>query len=243
VPTGSGVAGDAERRPAVREAVLALRPSWPYDEALEEMAAARDAVVAGGPMTIFVGDHREEVVTLGRHAPEEQLLGRAALEARGVLVRRIERGGGATAHGPGQLVVYPIIHLARCGLDVTGLTRALLEAAVDLAAEQGCRADLEVVIGERGHGCRPAGVYAAIGKLASIGFRVERGVVTHGLAVNIDNDLALFGLIAPCGHREQAMASLSSLGAEEAPLSRVARRLGFHVARRCVLALSMTAMC
>lgn len=218
-----------------RRAELALRLDWPYDDALTEMRAARDMVIGGGPMVVFVGSHREEVVTLGRHAPPTQLVAAKALDDRGVLVRRIERGGGATAHGPGQLVVYPILHLPTCGLDVTSLTRALLDASADLAAEQGIRADVAL-----GDSQRSAGLYVGARKLASIGFRVEHGVVTHGLALNVENDLGLFGLIAPCGREEQKMASLTTLGAAPASLDQLALRFGFHVARRCVLGLSAT---
>lgn len=199
--------------------MIELRLDWPYDDALREMALARDRVIAGGSGCIFVGSHREEVVTLGRHAPDSQLIARAALEERGVLVRRIDRGGGATAHGPGQLVVYPVIHLERSRLNVRSLTCALLAAARDLALEHG----VDPEIGD-------AGLFLGGAKLASVGFRVERGVVTHGLALNVDNDLGLFQLIAPCGVRAQPMASLA------VPLrSDLAARLGFHVATRCVL--------
>lgn len=219
--------------------MIELRPSWPYDDAIVEMHAARDAVIAGasgtGP-TVFVGWHREEVVTLGRHAPESQLVARAALEQRGVLVRRVERGGGATAHGPGQLVVYPVLHLERSRLDVRSLTCALLEAARDVAVELASVKGAQVRT-EAGS----AGLFAADGaKLASVGFRVEHGVVTHGLALNVDNDLSLFELIAPCGVRSQRMASLRSHGELAAgvpeKLDLAAKRLGFHLARRCVLA-------
>lgn len=198
------------------------------------MNEARDAVIAGAPPRIFVGEHDGEVVTLGRHAPEAQLVMRSALEARGVIVRRVERGGGATAHGPGQLVVYPVLHLERTGLDVRSLTCALLEAARDVAREIAGihRAEVRTEAGG-------AGVFVDGAKLASVGFRVEHGVVTHGLSLNVDNDLSLFALIAPCGVSSQAMASLRTHGDFVAPVPRsldlVAKCLGFHVARRCVL--------
>lgn len=205
------------------------------------MHAARDRVIAGGRATIFVGEHREEVVTLGRHAPESQLVFRDLLAARGAIVRRVERGGGATAHGPGQLVVYPVLHLERTGLDVRSLTCALLEAARLVALEHGVP-DPAVATAAGG-----AGLYVGKGaggaKLASVGFRVQKGVVTHGLAINVDNDLSLFDLIAPCGVRSQPMASLRTHGDFAAPVSQTSRhrlqivadRLGMHVARCCVL--------
>lgn len=210
------------------------RLSWPYDDAMREMREARDRVIAGGDHVVFVGEHREEVVTLGRHAPESQLVMRAALDERGVLVRRVERGGGATAHGPGQLVAYPVLHLERARLDVRSLTCALLEAARDVAQEIGGITTAQVR-SEAGN----AGVFVDGAKLASVGFRVEHGVVTHGLSLNVDNDLSLFALIAPCGVSWQAMASLRTHGDFVAPVPRrldlVAKCLGFHVARRCVL--------
>ncbi len=207
-------------------ATVTLRLDWPYDDALQEMSAARDDVIAGGEGRIFVGSHREEVVTLGRHAPESQMQGRAALALRGVLVRRVERGGGATAHGPGQLVVYPVIHLERCRLDVRSLTAALLTTACDLAAEQG----IEATAGD-------TGVFVNGAKLASVGFRIEHGVVTHGLAVNVSNDLGLFGLIAPCGVHQQAMARLRPA---TGPIAKeLAERLGFHALKNCMLAFSL----
>jgi lipoate-protein ligase B len=198
-----------------------VRLDWPYDEALLEMNAARDAVVAGGNERIFVGSHREEVVTLGRNTPDSQIVARTALDARGVLVRRTDRGGGATAHGPGQLVLYPVIHLERSGLNVRSLTCALLTAARDLAAEEGVFA----VVEERG-------LFLGQKKLASVGFRVQRGVVTHGLALNVTNDLGLFDFIAPCGVRSQPMAAVGT----KTPQALLAARLEFHFARRCVLA-------
>jgi lipoate-protein ligase B len=192
---------------------------WPYDDALIAMHEARDRVIGGGNGTVFVGSHREEVVTLGRRAPESQLVMRAALEQRGVLVRRIERGGGATAHGPGQLVVYPVVRID----SVADFTRALLDGAVDFAAEHGVDAHAKM---------EPAGVYVDDAKLASIGMRVEHGVVTHGLAINCTNDLSLFQLIAPCGICNQPMAAVGSATS----LIEMAHRLAFHVARRAMLA-------
>ena len=198
---------------------------WPYDDALATQLACASDVRAGGPMTLFVGSHREEVVTLGRHAPEAQLVARVALDARGVQVRRIERGGGATAHGPGQLVVYPIVSLARMDLTIVSLTCALLHGARRALLDLGVVA---TVSGER------PGVFVTTSKgeakLASIGFRVSDGVVTHGLALNFRNDLSLFDLIAPCGVRGQPVASVESLVDNPPDLVSFAHRLAAHTA-------------
>ena len=207
---------------------------WPYDDALDAMRAARERVRDGGAMTLFVGSHREHVVTLGRHAPEDQLLAhRDVLAARGVLVRRVERGGGATAHEPGQLVVYPVLSLARVGLTVRSLTDALERALVDVLAAHGVTAAGDPV---------RRGVYVEGAKVGSLGFRVEDGVVTHGASLNVDNDLALFDLIAPCGMRGLSTTSLRRLAAAQGAgsagldLEQEAMRLARKVADACMLA-------
>jgi lipoate-protein ligase B len=216
------------------DAVLHTEIDWPYDDAMTALHAARDVVRAGGPMHIFVGSHREEVVTLGRHAPEDQLVRRAALDARGVLVRRVERGGGATAHGPGQLVLYPVVSLPRLGLTIPRLTDLLERLVVEAMAAHGIVAKGDP---ER------RGVYVGGAKVGSIGFRVEEGVVTHGAAFNIENDTSLFELIAPCGFRDLRTTSLASELAARGLAARLdlaqeGRRLARRFADACMLALA-----
>ncbi len=212
-------------------ASLHVAMAWPYDDALRYLEQHKAAVLDGGPMVIAVGEHDREVVTLGRHTPAADLLDRPALDARGALLRRVERGGGATAHGPGQIVVYPVVSLPRLGLDVPGLTGILEASAVALLAELGleARASRE-----------DRGVYVGAAKIASVGFRVTRGVITHGMALNVSNDLELFGLIATCGIRSRPMTSVERATNETIEASmreRLAIRLARQVASRCVLQL------
>lgn len=213
------------------QAELYVRPRWPYEEALRWMEAVRDRVIAGGAMAIGVGEHDGEVVTLGRHTPEGEVLAPEALVRRGAAIVRIERGGGATAHGPGQLVCYPIIDLGRLGLDVPGLTSALELAVVDVLEELGIQA---------APGEPERGVYVGTAKIASVGFRVTRGVITHGLALNLDNDLSLFDLIATCGRAGRPMTSAAREAGrkfDEREREQVARSLARRVASRVVLEL------
>lgn len=216
------------RRP--ERAELCLRFSWPYDDALGWMEQTRERVLAGGAMALAVGEHDREVITLGRHTPASDLLRPEVLEQRGILLRRIDRGGGATAHGPGQLVCYPVISLERLGLDVPSLTAALEGAVVDVLRDLGV---------ESTPGTQERGVYVDGAKIASVGFRVIRGVVTHGLALNLDNDLAVFGLIATCGRASRAMTSVAvcAPGFRNNQREEVARGLARRVASRCVLEL------
>lgn len=195
------------------------------------MEQTRERVIAGGAMAIAVGEHDREVVTLGRHTPEHDVLAPAALEERGASVVRIERGGGATAHGPGQLVCYPVVDLPRLGLDVPGLTSALEAAVVDVLDALGVSAQ---------PGGEERGVYVGHAKIASVGFRVVRGVVTHGLALNLDNDLSLFALIATCGRAARPMTSVAREARrffDETEREQVARSLARRVASRVVLEL------
>lgn len=220
----------AQARPS-REVSLQVEMAWPYDEALRFFAEQEARVVAGGPMTLAVGEHDRDVVSLGRHTPAADVLDEEGLLARGGLVHRVERGGGATAHGPGQLVVYPVISLARLGLDVPGLTSALEDAAVALLAELGVEASASA---------EDRGVYVRDAKIASVGFRVTRGVVTHGLALNVANDLEVFRLIATCGVRERPMTSVQNEKGGEWNLNdrqHLAFRLARQVASRCMLQL------
>jgi lipoyl(octanoyl) transferase len=136
----------------------------------------------------------------------------------------IDRGGQVTYHGPGQLVVYPLLDLRRLGLGVRDLVCALERAIAALAAAHGIEAA----------GRRDApGVYTGGRKLASLGLRVRRGASYHGLALNVDMDLEPFRRINPCGYQGLEMAQLADLGArmtvreaaaELAPL--LARELG-----------------
>ncbi len=136
------------------------------------------------------------VLTLGRGADESHVLAPPALlEARGIEVLRVERGGEVTYHGPGQLVAYPIVRLAERELLLRPFVRALEAALVETCAAFGVAADRR-----EGHpGCwvNPEGPLPR--KIGALGIRIERGTSYHGIALNVDVNLADFGLIDPCG--------------------------------------------
>jgi lipoyl(octanoyl) transferase len=136
------------------------------------------------------------VLTLGRHADAGHVLGSPdELARRGIEVIRVERGGEVTYHGPGQLVAYPILALSRRGLLLRPFVRALEAAMTETCAAFG------VAAGRRdGHpGCWVEPDGDAPRKIGALGIRVERGVSYHGIALNIEPDLADFELIDPCG--------------------------------------------
>jgi lipoyl(octanoyl) transferase len=168
----------------------AYRDAW----ALQKELAARRADGAIGDRLLLV--EHEPVLTLGRGADERHVLASAAeLEARGIEVIRVERGGEVTYHGPGQLVAYPILALSRRGLMLRPLVRALEAAMVETCAAFGVRADRRD--GHPGCWIDPDG--SSPRKIGALGIRVERGVSYHGIALNVSPDLDDFALIDACG--------------------------------------------
>jgi lipoyl(octanoyl) transferase len=138
------------------------------------------------------------VFTLGMNASRDHLLAPGDIP-----VVDIDRGGQVTYHGPGQLVIYPLLDLDRLGVNVRQLVTALEQSVIDLAAIW----DIEA------YGRRDApGVYVDDRKLASLGLRIKKGRCYHGLALNVDMDLEPFGRINPCGYRGLRVTQLTELG-------------------------------
>jgi lipoyl(octanoyl) transferase len=161
------------------------------------------------------------VFTLGMNAGREHVLSPGDIP-----VVQIDRGGQVTYHGPGQLVVYPLIDLRRRRLGVRELVVALENAVIAYAAEFGVAAQ----------GSRAApGVYIAGAKLASVGLRIRRGASYHGLALNVALDLAPFERINVCGHRGLAVTRLAdhvpAFTAAAGVIDTVARGLTPHLLR------------
>ncbi len=138
------------------------------------------------------------VFTMGLNASEEHLLAPGDIP-----VVQIDRGGQVTFHGPGQLMVYPLIDLRRSNIGVRTLVTALEQSVVDLVAEY------DVVAAARADA---PGVYVNGDKLASIGLRIRRGASFHGMALNVDIDLEPFSRINPCGYAELEMTDLRRQG-------------------------------
>ncbi|MDY0354744.1 MAG: lipoyl(octanoyl) transferase LipB [Sedimentisphaerales bacterium] len=131
------------------------------------------------------------VITLGARKSANKLrVEPDELARRGIDVVEIRRGGGATAHNPGQLVCYPIVHLQRLVLGVTEYVRTLEAIGIHLLAGAG-------VAAERREGY--PGLWVGCKKIASIGVRVSRFVTYHGMAINVCNDLDIFDAMVPCG--------------------------------------------
>lgn len=160
---------------------------------MKAWTGARDAE---SPDEVWVVEH-PPVFTQGLNGKAEHLLATGDIP-----VVAVDRGGQVTYHGPGQIVVYPLLDLERADLGVRTLVDALEGAVVDLLAARGIEGYPKP---------EAPGVYVAGRKIASLGLRVRRGRCYHGLAVNVDMDLAPFGRINPCGYAGLEMTQLKDL--------------------------------
>jgi len=140
--------------------------------------------------TVLIVEHLP-VITLGaRQSANKLLANRDDLAQKHIDVVDIRRGGGTTAHNPGQLVFYPILNLQEFGLGISEYIRKLESIGAELLEQSGVHT-------ERKKGL--PGLWVGEKKIASIGVRVSKFVTYHGMAINIKNDLSIFELITPCG--------------------------------------------
>ena len=164
------------------------------------------------PDTVLIVEH-PAVITLGARQSANRLLEEeSSLAARGIEVVPIRRGGGATAHNPGQIVFYPILHLASHGFGVNEYIRELEEIGIELLAALG-------VTATRNKGF--PGLWVLPKKIASIGVRVSKGVTYHGMAINISNDLSIFSAMVPCGLEGVEMTSVLEETGKECNMAEV----------------------
>ena len=184
-------------------------PVW---RAMQEFTNTR---TESTPDEIWFCDH-DSVFTLGLNTKPEHLLAPGDIP-----VIQIDRGGQVTYHGPGQLMIYPLIDLRRAGLGVRDLVTALEQSVVDLAADYGVEAASR---------CDAPGVYIDGVKLASVGLRIRRGSSFHGMALNVDVDLEPFSRINPCGFKDLQLTDLAHLGADN-DLAAVRDKLLPHLLR------------
>ena len=151
---------------------------------------------------IWLTEH-EPVYTLGQAGKPEHLV-----DPRGIPVVRADRGGQVTYHGPGQVVAYLLLDLARRGLKVRELVRLIEEAVIATLSAAG--------IDARRRAGMP-GVYVEDAKIAALGLKVRRGRSYHGVSLNVDMDLAPFAGIDPCGYRGLAVTQVRSFAPAMTP--------------------------
>nr|WP_281504450.1 lipoyl(octanoyl) transferase LipB [Chromohalobacter sarecensis] len=172
---------------------LGRRDYEPVWQAMRKLTDERDATT---PDQFWLVEH-EPVFTQGQAGKPEHLLMPGEIP-----VVATDRGGQVTYHGPGQVVLYPLIDVRRAKLGVRELVSALENTAIALLAEYGVEA----------HARSDApGVYVGEAKIASLGLRIRRGASFHGIALNVDGDLSPFQRINPCGYAGMTMTRLADL--------------------------------
>ena len=190
--------------------LVEYEPTWRAMQAYTS-GRGRDA-----PDEIWMLEH-SAVYTLGIAGKAEHL----PRIANGIPVVRTDRGGQITYHGPGQLVAYLLLDMRRRALNVRALVRRMEAGVIDLLQEYG--------IASRGREEAP-GVYVGPAKIAALGLRIRNGCCYHGIALNIDMDLAPFHAINPCGYQGLEVTQLRDLGVS-APMPEVRARLSRHLVR------------
>ena len=200
-----------------------VRACWlgrtPYREAWDLQARlVRELRDGRGQDTLLLLEH-PHVFTLGKAAAAEHLLWDDAERLRrGVEVVWSDRGGEATYHGPGQLVGYPVLDLAPLEMTIPQYLEALERSLIEYLASLG----IEAQHGEPGL----TGVWSGGEKLAAIGIKLSRSVVSHGFALNLTTDLSYFDGIVPCGHVEKRPTSVEALTGRRVEVETAAREYG-----------------
>ncbi|HSP09437.1 MAG TPA: lipoyl(octanoyl) transferase LipB [Candidatus Dormibacteraeota bacterium] len=197
---------------------VSYRQAW--DLQVELVAAVR---AGDGPQTLLLLEH-PHVFTMGKAAaPDHLLWDEHTRVRRGVEVVWSDRGGEATYHGPGQLVGYPVLDLARFKLTIPAYLEALERSLIDYLGEIG----IASVPGEPGL----TGVWSGGEKVAAIGIKLNRSVVSHGFALNLTTDLGYFDGIIPCGHAEKRPTSAAALTGKQMEVQAAARDYSHHFER------------
>jgi lipoate-protein ligase B len=203
----------------VRDLWVAQLGTIPYRDGVELQERLRERRQAAEiPDLLLVLEH-PPVYTKGKRTTAGDLpMGEDWYRERGIDVCETDRGGRVTYHGPGQLVAYPIMAIDR----VADFVHTMEDAIVAALGDEGIEAEVR--------GAPHTGVWAGDSKIASIGVRVSGGVTTHGLAVNVDNDLEPFEWIVPCGIEHVLMTSISRETGRTRSLPCFRKRLAYRFA-------------
>jgi len=205
-----------------------VRACWlgktPYREAWDIQAELVSALRDGRTSDTLLLLEHPHVFTMGKAAtPDHLLWGEAERARRDVDVIWSDRGGEATYHGPGQLVGYPILDLAHFELSIPQYLEKLERSLIDYLHDLG----IDSQPGEKGL----TGVWSEGKKLAAIGIKLNRSIVSHGFALNLKTDLAYFDGIIPCGHADKRPSSVESMTGEQIDTAVAARAYASHFSR------------
>lgn len=209
-------------RACSREAYFLDLPLLEYRKAWDLQTGLLEARAQGRlHQDLIVCLEHPPVFTLGRRGGLENLkVPRSFLDSQRIEVIHVERGGDITYHGPGQLVLYPIVDLKGCGRKVVEFVQDLEEIMIRILSGWGIR-------GERNSLNR--GVWIGDAKIGSIGIAVRNGVSFHGLALNVNTGLEPFGWVNPCGLTGVMVASMEKILGREIPMDEVRQQAQTHV--------------
>jgi lipoyl(octanoyl) transferase len=184
-----------------------------YETAWHDMQTFTNSRDHNTPDELWFLEH-PPVFTLGRNGKQEHLHNTGE-----IAVINTDRGGQVTYHGPGQLIVYPLLNITRRQLGVQSLVRILEQAVIDLCTDYRIDAQRRE---------KAPGVYVDRHKLAALGLRIRKGCSFHGLSLNIDMDLTPFSMIDPCGYAGMEVTQLRDLGVK-APMTTITDQFQSHL--------------
>lgn len=188
-----------------------------YDIGQTIQQETHSSVSSGGKDEILIFQH-PNTYTLGRMGkPEDILINNEDIKRLDIEIRNTDRGGEVTYHGPGQLVVYPIIKLDRLKLNPSEYVNTLKTAIT------GCLSDYNIVANEND---MPTGVWVQNRKIAAIGVRVSKKTTSHGLALNVTTDLSYFDHIIPCGIQNCVVTSIEKETSNTPTIEEIAENIG-----------------
>lgn len=162
-----------------------------YGPMLERQKELVELVHSGQAQnTVLLVEHKSVITTGARQSENKFTASEQEIAGKGIELFAIRRGGGTTAHNPGQLVVYPIVNLRTMDIGINEFIRELEQLGIDALSAVGVEADRKKGL---------PGLWIGEKKIASIGVKVSMGITYHGIAINVCNDLSIFNNIVPCG--------------------------------------------
>jgi lipoyl(octanoyl) transferase len=206
-----------------------------YREAWARQEQAHDQVAGDGEEQLLLVEH-PPVITFGRRPGGEKhlLASRDRLRELGIDLVESDRGGEVTFHGPGQIVAYPIVRLIDHGLSVGAYVRRLEDIVISTLAKFG-------IVGRKDDSA--IGVWVqdgdALAKICALGVRIRKGISLHGIALNVETDLAFFQLIIPCGLASRPVTSMRKLLGGQTPSVAQVREVLAEEMRRAFVTASI----
>ncbi len=200
-----------------------------YEDALAKQKAIFDSLVdkTSDSSTVLFCEH-EPVLTFGKHADHNNVIHPDLLKSKGVKTYQINRGGDVTYHGPGQLVVYPIINMMSFSLGVKSYVALLQNVVIELLGLYG----IDSFVLEKHPGVWVYDQNGREAKICALGVYCHKYVTMHGFALNINTDMDYFKIIRPCGIADKGVTSMSNILGKEVDMHKVAEQIQDIFARK-----------